>query len=96
LSVYAAYLCFGLCAISLSALGRPTLAATCASLLGAAAAWLAALPFGPNRPLLGLVAGSGGGVLVTLMVLALLDRGDASGYRAQLTAAVRSLRKRQA
>jgi O-antigen/teichoic acid export membrane protein len=96
LSVYAAYLCFDLCEISLAALGRPTLAATLASLLGAAAAWLCALPFGPPHALLALVAGSGAGVLVTLAVLAFLDRGDALGYRAQLSAALRSMRKRQA
>jgi lipopolysaccharide exporter len=84
LSVYAAYLCFPLCGISVRALGSPMLAITAAALAGGAVAQLVAHVFGPSRAWFALLGGGASGVLATLSLLAWFDRRGALGYRAQV------------
>jgi lipopolysaccharide exporter len=94
LSVYAAYLCFGLCGLPISRLARPALQVSAASASGALAAWLTVHSWLLRYPLAALVAGSCSGVAVTIGMLFWLDRRDSGGYRHELTRALHALRKR--
>jgi lipopolysaccharide exporter len=71
-NVASAYWAFRLCALPLSALGWPSVAATLATLAGATAAYLCARALWPHA-WFALIAGSVGGVLVTLLALLRLD-----------------------
>jgi O-antigen/teichoic acid export membrane protein len=96
LSVYAAYVCFELCALPLSRLWRPAFRVAAATLLGAAVAWATAHAWLGARPLLALIVGAVGGLAATLSMLLWLDRHDDLGYRSELTQALGTLRRRQA
>ena len=96
LSVYAAYLCFALCDLSLRRLSSSVWQVATATLLGAAVVWPTAHSWLGAQPLLGLFVGALAGLAVTLGALMWLDRHDAAGYRRELSQALRALRGRRA
>jgi O-antigen/teichoic acid export membrane protein len=96
LSVYAAYLCFELCALPLGCLWRPAYQLAVATLLGAAVAWATAHAWLGARPLLALIVGGASGLTATLIALLGLDRHDDMGYRSELIRGLNALRRRKA
>jgi O-antigen/teichoic acid export membrane protein len=95
LSVYAAYLCFQLCELSLSTIAGPSLQIGVATATGALAAWASAHGLA-KYPLAALIVGGIAGLAATFGALVWLDRQGAAGYRHELTRVLSVLRRRRA
>jgi PST family polysaccharide transporter/lipopolysaccharide exporter len=96
LSVYAAYLCFQLCELSLATIAGPMLQVCAAALAGGLAAWACSHLALAKHPLLALIVGGVAGLATTFGALVWLDRRGAAGYRHELTRVLSALRRRRA
>jgi O-antigen/teichoic acid export membrane protein len=92
LSLYAAVLCFRLCAVPLSRLLLPATQIAAATLLGALVGWLAARGLA-RWPLAALLAAGAAATAVMLGAVIALDRRGGGGFRLELEQAWKALRR---